>query len=62
MSKELEAAMFAVNEKANTAYTKMNDLRLRSITQELENYGFYKGQFQAYSEVYTMLNNIKDSL
>jgi hypothetical protein len=57
MDKELDALMFAVNEKAN----KSNEIMNQS-TSDIEEYNFHKGQFQAYSEVYTMLDNIRQSL
>jgi hypothetical protein len=48
---ELNALMFAINEKAMQAQTKVNEYK--------HDFMFYKGQYQAYTEVYTMLTNIK---
>lgn len=50
--RELDALMFAVNEKANMASSLMQ----RCNTKHL----FYKGQFMAYSEIYTMLKQTKE--
>ncbi len=57
MDKKLDAMMFAVNEKANNASKKMNEYRCES-----EEFNFYKGQFQAYTELYSMMKNTKDRL
>jgi len=52
---ELDALMFAINEKAIQAQTKAYENEFESA----KIYMFHKGQYQAYSEVYTMLTNIK---
>ena len=51
---ELDALMFAINEKAMQAQIKANE-----NDDSAKIYMFHKGQYQAYSEVYTMLTNIK---
>jgi hypothetical protein len=58
MDNKLDAIMFAVNEKAKEAYKIINEIENNSNNQRLD-YQFQKGQFQAYSEVYTMLLNLK---
>jgi hypothetical protein len=50
---ELDALMFAINEKAMEAQIKVNEYKHDFI--------FHKGQYQAYSEVYTMLTNIQNN-
>jgi len=53
--KQLDAMKFAVNEKANNA----NNLTFEYIGIDRDKVNFYQGQFQAYSEIYTMLCNIQ---
>lgn len=52
--KILDANLFAVNEKVNRAYQLMG-LNYSNPTK----YEFYRGQYMAFNEVYTMLNNSK---
>jgi hypothetical protein len=62
MDKELDAAMFAVNEKTKAASIEMNKYIDNLSEYGIKQYFFNKGQFQAYSEIYTMLNNISERL
>ena len=62
MDKELDAVMFAVNEKANNAGKEMRNYVNVLSEYGIEEYNFHKGQYQAYSEVYIMLDNIRQSL
>ena len=67
MDKELDAIMFAVNEKAEAARIEMSNYINNLSENGIEKYNFNWGQYQAFSEVYTMLSNvqariIKDSL
>jgi hypothetical protein len=52
--KTLEATLFAVNEKAKDALTLMNQYK---DDYNKDKYNFYYGQYLAYNEIYTMLNN-----
>jgi hypothetical protein len=53
--KILDATMFAVNEKANEAAKLMG---LFNGTDRIK-YEFYRGQYMAFSEVYSLLNRSK---
>lgn len=53
MDKEWDVILFAINQKAEQAEQKMNNNSIPNM--------FDKGQFQAYSEVYTMISNVKKS-
>ena len=62
MDKELDAMIFAVNEKANNAGKEMRNYVNNLSEYGIETYNFHKGQYQAYTEIYSMLMNIKDKL
>ena len=53
--KTLDAIMFAVNEKANNASKLMEQYRNTNMVK----CSFWLGQYQAFNEIYTMLNNSK---
>jgi len=51
--KLLESIKFHINEKANQATSMKNS------SKSMEHQIFYHGQYMAFNEVYSMLNNIK---
>ena len=55
--KQLDALKFAINEKAETALVLMNQYR---DDYNKDKYQFYYGQYLAYTEIYSMLNNIQN--
>ena len=52
--KQLDALKFAVNEKANQASTLMTTY----AGNDKDKVNFYRGQYQAYNEIYSILSNI----
>jgi hypothetical protein len=58
--KELDAIMFAVNEKANDAYKRYQGYLPDTFNRERTE--FWKGQHKAFTEVYTLLSNTKERL
>lgn len=55
--KQLDALKFSVNEKTKTASALMNQYR---DDYNKDKYNFYYGQYLAYTEIYSMLNNIQN--
>jgi hypothetical protein len=49
--KEIEAIMFAVNEKANEAAKKIHEVEDKVQSE------FWHGQYMAFNEVYSLLKN-----
>jgi hypothetical protein len=54
---QLDALKFSVNEKTKMASALMNQYR---DDYNKNKYNFYYGQYLAYTEIYSMLNNIQN--
>jgi protein involved in sex pheromone biosynthesis len=52
----MEAILFAVNEKAEAAAKLMNQYR---DDYNKDNYNFWRGQYLAFTEMYSLLSNAK---
>ena len=59
MDKQWDAILFAINQKAEQAQKSMNSNPIGATSLK---HSFDKGQFQAFSEVYTMISNVKKSM
>ena len=51
----MDAIMFAINEKAIVASESMNQYR-----NDSEKYNFWRGQYLAFTEIYSLLNNANE--